>query len=221
MSSICIDYLGTAILNNMLFWQLQSLKRAFCRNGSNKACHSDICAQEELLVATPRFGKNVGCPERVPGQGWGTVRTRTRQIDKAGLTSGSLWAMSRQPLFLATFTLHIITCSRGTPLFETVILSSLAVLTEETFKDNWCENTAILLFRSSKCEENVHIYSGLLVEAASARRKVLLDLRTLLKQQYLLTSSALVPSQSLNGEDSTTTTTQKSFCKDFFFPRVI
>lgn len=124
--------------------------------------------------------------------------------------------MSRQPLFLATFTLHIITCSRGTPLFETVILSSLAVLTEETFKDNWCENTAILLFRSSKCEENVHIYSELLAEAASTRRKVLLDLCTLLKQQYLLTSSALVPSQSLYGEDSTTTTTQKSFRKDFF-----
>jgi len=42
MSSICIDYFGTAISSNMLFWELQSLKVAFHRNDSNKAYHSDI-----------------------------------------------------------------------------------------------------------------------------------------------------------------------------------
>lgn len=86
MSSICIDYFGTAILNNMLFWQLQSLKGAFCRNDSDKAYHSDIQPQEEFLVVIPTFRKNVVCLDWVPRQVLGALRAETVNIDKAGLT---------------------------------------------------------------------------------------------------------------------------------------
>lgn len=84
MSSICVDYLGAAISNNTVFWQLQSVKGAFCRNDSGKAYHSDVCASEEFLVAIQTLQKNAVCLDRVPRRVPGALRAYTLNTDKGG-----------------------------------------------------------------------------------------------------------------------------------------